>query len=316
MKRYIIKRVLLALLITFFTSIFAFSLLHILPGDPARLALGFEASEEDVEALRHQLNLDKPLITQYSLWIKGLLSGNAGYSISFKMPINYMIHTYLPRTLAIGIPALILATPIGIIAGVTCSVKRGKLVDKILTVCNTTIMGMPVFWLSILAVFIFASKMKLLPTYGYVSPQEDFKGYMQHAILPVVCMSMGMMVTICRNTRTYMLDAINADYIRTAKANGLPPLSVILKHALKNALIPILTVVGMQVRTAIGGALIIERVFNIPGLGMLATDSVIARDYQVVMFCVMIMGVFTIVTNMIVDILYGIVDPRIKFESR
>lgn len=306
----------MAVLITFITSVFAFSLLHILPGDPARLALGYEASEEDVQALRIKFNLDKPVPVQYLLWIKGLLTGNAGYSIVFKMPINYMLRTYLPRTLSVGIPALILATPIGIIAGVLCAVKRGKWVDKLLTICNTTIMGMPVFWLSILVVYVFAFRMKLLPTYGYVAPDENLKEYIRHALLPIICTSMGMMVTICRNTRTYMLDAITSDYIRTAKANGLSSVSVVMKHALKNALIPILTIVGMQVRTAIGGALIIERVFNIQGLGMLATDSVIARDYQVVMFCVMIMAMFTIITNLVVDILYGIADPRIKFETR
>ncbi|MDO4833926.1 MAG: ABC transporter permease [Bacillota bacterium] len=316
MKRYVIKRILLALLITIITSIFAFSLLHILPGDPARLALGFEASEEDVQALREQLNLDKPIVTQYLLWVSGLLTGQAGYSIVFKMPINYMLHTYLPRTLAIGIPALIIAAPIGVVIGVVCAVRRGRLVDKVLTVFNTTIMGMPVFWLGILAVFWFGAKLKLLPVQGYVAPTEDFHEYLRHAILPIICMALGMITTICRNTRTYVIDAINADYIRTARANGLSELSIIFKHALKNALIPILTVIGMQVRTAIGGALIIERIFNIPGLGMLATDSVIARDYQVVMLCVLVMALFTIVANMVVDILYGFVDPRIKYSSR
>lgn len=314
MTTFIIRRILIAIFVIFCVSVFSFSLLHMMPGDPARLALGAEASEEDVQALREEMNLDKPILTQYLLWVDGVFHWEFGRSIIYKMTINELMSIRLPRTFSIGAPAFCIAIPCGLVLGVACAVFRGKMFDKIATFCSTIIMGMPAFWLSILICFTFAVWLKILPLQGYKAPSEGFGLYVSHAIGPVLAMSLGMITGTSRNTRTYLLNSLNEDFVRTARANGLPERSVIFKHALKNALIPIITVMGMQVRVLIGGSILVERVFNIPGIGTLMSSSVSSRDYLVVMANTLMISLFTVVANLIVDILYGVVDPRIRLS--
>lgn len=316
MSAFIVKRIFISIFVIFAVSIFSFMILQIMPGDPARLALGYEASEEDVQALREKLNLDKPIITQYVLWIKGVVQGDFGQSVIYKQPINKMMAERVPRTLTLGIPALLVAAPLGIIVGVISAVRRGKALDQILTFLTTVAMGMPIFWTGILSVFIFSVELKLLPLQGYVSPTEDFGQYVTKAILPVFCMALPMIAGIARQTRTNMLDSINQDYIRTARANGLSERSVVFRHALKNAMIPIITVIGMQIRIVVGGSLLVEKVFNVAGLGSILTSSINSRDYIVVMVGVLIISLITVVVNLIVDILYGVIDPRIRLSRR
>lgn len=316
MSRYILKRIFISIFIVFVVSVFSFSLLQFLPGDPARLALGYEASEDDVRALREEMNLDKPVLTQYILWINDLFHGDLGESVVYKRSINEIMSERLPRTVGIGIPALLLSVPAGVLIGIICAVKRGKIIDQFLTFIMTVGMGMPVFWAGILGIYLFSMILKWLPIQGYVSPASDFGDYVWHAILPVCCMSLGMIASIARQTRTNMLDSINQDYIRTARANGLSEKSVIYKHALKNALIPVVTIVGMQVRIVIGGSLLIEQVFNVSGLGTLLTTAINNRDYLIVQNTTLIIALFTVGANLVVDILYGFIDPRIRLSRR
>lgn len=316
MTTYIIRRILISLLVVFLVSVFSFSLLQIMPGDPARLALGYEASEEDVQALREEMNLDKPILTQYFLWLKNLFQGDLGDSVIYKRPVRDMIAERLPRTVSLGVFALIVGIPLGIICGVVCAVKRGTLADQGITFAMTMIMGMPVFWIGILSILVFAVWLRILPIQGYTPPTQDFGDFIYHAILPVLAMSLGMSASLTRQTRTNVLDSINQDYIRTARANGLSEGSVVYKHALKNALIPVITIVGMQVRVVIGGSLLVEQLFNIPGLGTLLTTALNNRDYMIVQNCTLLISLFTVAANLVVDIAYGFVDPRIRLKRR
>ncbi len=316
MTTYIIRRVLVSILVVFIVSVFSFSLMHLMPGDPARLALGYEASEEDVQALRVTYNLDKPVLQQYVIWVRNLFKGELGDSVIHKRPVADMIRERLPRTFNIGVCALIVGVPIGILFGILCAVKRGKFADQIITFFMTVIMGMPVFWLGILLILVFAVKMKVLPIQGYTPPSTNFAEFLYKATLPTIAMSLGMSAGLCRQTRTNMLDSINQDYIRTARANGLSEGSVVYKHALKNALIPVITIVGMQVRVVIGGSLLVEQLFNIPGLGTLLTTALNNRDYMIVQTCTLLISLFTVGANLLVDIAYGIVDPRIRKQRR
>lgn len=316
MTTYIIRRILISLLVVFLVSVFSFSLLQIMPGDPARLALGYEASEEDVQTLREQMNLDKPILVQYGLWVKNLFKGDLGDSVIYKRPVSDMIAERLPRTVNIGVCALIVGIPLGILFGILCAIKRGKVVDQVITFLMTVFMGMPVFWMGILGILVFSIWMRVLPIQGYTPPTKDFGDFIYHAILPVMCMSLGMSAGLSRQTRTNILDSITQDYIRTARANGLSEGSVVYKHALKNALIPVITIVGMQVRIVVGGSMLVEQLFNIPGLGTLLTTALNNRDYLIVQNCTLLISLFTVAANLLVDIAYGFVDPRIRLSRR
>ena len=316
MGKFIIKRVLISIVVVFLVSVFAFSLMHILPGDPARLSLGEEASQEDVDALREELNLNKPVLEQYFIWISGIFRGDFGQSIQYHRPVLDIMQERLPRTVAIGLPTLVISTIIGIAFGIISAIRRGKFIDQVITFLATIGMGTPVFWIGILGIYLFAMRLGILPIQGFTSPTEDFAKYVHQAILPVFCLSTHQVASVSRQTRTNMLDVINQDYIRTAKANGIRPSSIVFKHALRNALIPIVTVIAMQVRMVIGGSLIVEQVFNIAGIGQLLQTAVGNRDYLIVQGAVLAISLVTVGCNLLVDILYGVVDPRIRKTQR
>lgn len=316
MGKFIIKRVLISIVVVFLVSVFAFSLMHILPGDPARLSLGEEASQEDVDALREELNLNKPVLEQYFIWISGIFRSDFGQSIQYHRPVLDIMQERLPRTVAIGLPTLVISTIIGIAFGIISAIRRGKFIDQVITFLATIGMGTPVFWIGILGIYLFAMRLGILPIQGFTSPTEDFAKYVHQAILPVFCLSTHQVASVSRQTRTNMLDVINQDYIRTAKANGIRPSSIVFKHALRNALIPIVTVIAMQVRMVIGGSLIVEQVFNIAGIGQLLQTAVGNRDYLIVQGAVLVISLVTVGCNLLVDILYGVVDPRIRKTQR
>ena len=300
MVKFILKRLGVSVIIVFMVSLFAFSLMHILPGDPARIALGVEASQEDVDALRAELNLDKPLVTQYVLWIKGIVKGDYGDSIIYNRPVGDMLIEKLPRTVSLGIPSLILSSLIGIS------------LDQVITFLSTLGAGTPVFWIGIIAMYFFGVELRILPIQGWVNPMEDFGGYVLSAILPVFCLSLQLTASIARQTRSNMLEVVNQDYIRTARANGISEKSVIFRHALKNTLIPIVTIIALQVRRVIGGSLMVEQVFNIPGVGLMVKEGIMNRDYLVVQSSVLIICLVTVLCNLLVDILYGFINPQIR----
>jgi peptide/nickel transport system permease protein len=313
---FIIKRVLISLLVVFIVSIFVFSIMHILPGEPVRLAMGYEAAEEDVQRVREELNLTKPLVEQYYLWIKGLFQGNFGLSIVFHRTVADLLKERLPRTVTLGILAMILAVVVGVGSGIISALRRGKWLDQAITLISTLGIGTPQFWLGIVGIYIFSIGLKLLPMQGYTAPTVDFPMFLKKAIMPVFCLSVVMFASLARQTRSNMLEVINQEYIRTARANGIPERRVIFRHALKNALIPVVTVIGMQVRVVVGGSLLVEQVFNVPGIGTMLTSAISNRDYFVVQSCVLIISLFTVAANLIVDILYGVIDPRVRESMR
>lgn len=286
--------------------------MHLLPGDPVRIVLGDEASVEDMNALRERLHLNDPLVVQYLKWISGLFTGDYGTSITYMRPVKQIIDERLPKTIAIGLPALIIASIVGIAFGTLSAVKRGTKLDNILTILSTLGLGTPTFWVGILLIYLFAVKLRILPMKGFKGLDEGVFAYMRYAIMPVVCLSLNMVAGVTRQTRTNMLDVINQDYIRTAKANGISPKKVVFKHALKNALIPVITQIALQVRVVIGGSVVVEQIFNINGIGMLLREAVFNRDYMVVQTSVLFISLVTVFCNLFVDIIYGIVNPQIR----
>lgn len=316
MLKYIAKRLAISILIVFIVTVFSFSIIHILPGDPARIALGEEADQAAVDALRAKMHLDKPIVEQYILWINDLLHGNFGDSIVEHRPVADIISERLPKTISLGIPALIFSVSIGLCAGIVSAIKRGKLADQIVTFFTTLGVGTPIFWVGILGILIFGLKLKILPIQGYTLPSVDFEQYVRKAIMPVFCLAVPLIASVARHTRANLLEVINQDYVRTARANGIPERTVIFQHSLKNALIPVITMIALQVRVVLGGSVIVEQVFNISGIGLLLKTAVGNRDYLIIQGCVLILSMITVGCNLIVDILYGFVDPKIRESWR
>ena len=307
---FIVEKVLLSIVTVFAISIFAFLIMQMTPGDPVRAMLGAEADEAIVEATRTELNLDKPLVVQYTLWLKHALRGDFGTSLVLNQDIGEILATRIPVTLSLTIPALIISLILGILIGVLCAVHRGSALDQIMTVLMTTMNGIPVFWIGIMMMYFFGVKLGWLPLMGYTSPFEDFGQYVAKAVMPVTIMAFGPLSSIARQVRTNMLEVINQDYIRTARANGLSENSVKYKHALKNSLIPVITLIALQVRSLVGGSLLGEQVFSIAGMGRLIMVSVMNKDYLVVQA-----SLFVVACNLILDISYGLVDPRIRLTG-
>ena len=316
MGKFVIKRLGISLVVILLISIFSFSLVHMLPGDPAVLALGSEASETDVENFREKYNLNKPVVEQYLLWMKGMLHGDLGDSIAYSRPVLSCLAERLPRTVSIGLPALIISSILGILAGIISAIHRGKSIDNLITFISTVGLGAPQFWLGIVGIWFFGMKLGWLPLSGYVAPSEDFGQYIYYGIMPILILSFSLLASVARQTRSNMLEVVDQDYIRTARADGLAERSVIYKHALKNALIPVITTIGMQVRVVVGGSLMVEQVFNIAGIGTLLVSAVNGRDYMVVQGCVFMISLVTVAVNFLIDLLYGVVDPRIRKSWR
>lgn len=316
MLKYIAKRLAISILIVFIVTVFSFSIIHILPGDTARIALGEEADQAAVDALRAKMHLDRPIVEQYILWINDLLHGNFGDSIVEHRPVADIISERLPKTISLGIPALIFSVSIGLCAGIVSAIKRGKLADQIVTFFTTLGVGTPIFWVGILGILIFGLKLKILPIQGYTLPSVDFEQYVRKAIMPVFCVAVPLIASVARHTRANLLEVINQDYVRTARANGIPERTVIFQHSLKNALIPVITMIALQVRVVLGGSVIVEQVFNISGIGLLLKTAVGNRDYLIIQGCVLILSMITVGCNLIVDILYGFVDPKIRESWR
>lgn len=315
MTSYIIKRVLAAILVIFIVSIFVFSIIHLLPGDPVVMALGLETPQEDIDRIREEKHLNDPLPQQYFTWVTEMFQGNFGESLIEFRPVTEIFRDRLPRTLAIGIPAFIIGVLLGVLIGIISAVRRGKFIDQFLTLLTTLGIGTPQFWIGMILLYIFAIKLRWFPMRNIVMPSESIVGYLRSAFLPILCSSIQMIGSVSRQTRSNMLEVISQDYIRTARANGIAEKKVIYMHALKNALIPVVTVVGMNLRNIIAGAVLIENIFSITGIGTTMTNAINNRDYWVLQGCVLLVSFIAVFGNLIVDILYGYIDPRIR-EAR
>jgi peptide/nickel transport system permease protein len=318
MTTYIIRRLILAAIVLFLVSIFVFLAMRLLPGDPVLMYMSAssvqEVTEEQLNLVRHQYGLDKTLPQQYLDWITGVFRGDLGTSILNRSPVMQEILRRLPITVHLGILAFIIATIVGIPAGVLCAVRRGGWLDNLVTTLANIGITVPVFWLGILLIYVFALYFKWLPVMGYTSPFENFWLSTKQLIMPVFCLAVGPIAGNARQARSSMLEVIRKDYIRTAWSKGLRERAIILKHALKNGLMPVVTLSGMGVGTILGGAVLIEQVFNIPGIGRLTVTSVMNQDYPYVQAIALIMAISIVFSNLLVDISYGWLDPRVHYD--
>jgi peptide/nickel transport system permease protein len=317
MTHFIIRRLIQAAFILIIVSLLVFLMLHLLPGDPILIFISAgqlkNTSLEEIEILRHQFGLDRPLMVQYFSWIGGIFSGDFGISITTREPVVHEIVRRVPITAQLSIVALVISTIIGIPAGVICAIRRGKWLDTLITIIANIGITIPVFWLGIMLIYLFSLNLGWLPVQGYTSPFVDFSKSFRQAIMPVFCLSLFSISSVARQTRSSMLEVMKQDYIRTAWSKGISERWIVMRHALKNGLIPIVTLLGMSFSFIIGGDVLVENVFNIPGVGRLVVNAVFVQDYPVVQGFVLIVASIVLVTNLIVDISYAWLDPRIRF---
>jgi peptide/nickel transport system permease protein len=313
---YIIRRLLIGLVVVWVVTMFIFFVMRLLPGDPIILYVGAGTAytEEQLAELRHLYHLDQPLITQYGIWIGNLLRGEMGSSIITGQPISTIIAQRFPITLNLAALAFIISSIVGIAFGSICALNRGKWADTLFSVIANLGITLPIFWVGIVLIYFLALKLDLLPVYGYTSPFTDFSLHIRMLVLPVFCLSVFPIASLTRQTRSSMLEVIRQDYIRTARAKGLAERIVITRHMIKNALIPVVTQLGLQAPFMIGGSVLVETVFSIPGVGRMMVDAVMSSDYQVVQSGVVIIALAIVVVNISVDILYAWLDPRIRFH--
>jgi len=318
MGAYIIRRLIQAVFVLLLLTFIVYGVMQLVPGDPLLMYLGatdIEAlSPEALEQARHELGLDKNLVVQYFTWLGDILQGDFGKSFHFKEPVLQLISQRLPITIHLGVFAFIFSSIIGIGLGIIAAVRRGRWADMVATLAANTAITIPIFWLSIILILILGKYLDLLPIAGYTSPFDDFWLSTQKLVMPVICLMIYSMGANARLTRTSMLEVVRQDYVRTAWSKGLRERAIIAKHALKNSLIPVVTVMGLQVRFIFGGAVLIEQVFAIPGMGRLLVDATFGKDYLLVQGSVLVIGIIVVLTNLIVDISYGWLDPRVRYE--
>lgn len=314
MGTYILRRLLLTLVVLFFVTLIVFMIIQLLPGDPAQIMLGTDATPEEIEALREEMGLNDPLIVQYFRWLGKAITGDLGTSLFYNQEVLKMIGDRLPITLTIGILAILVTVLLGIPLGVLAAVKRGSKIDSAIVVLANIGVATPNFWLAVVGVYIFSISLGWLPVTGFVSPFEDPVLSFKHLIMPVLILGTSSMASIVRQTRSAMLEVIRQDYIRTARSKGLKEGTIIFRHALRNALIPVVTLLGLSLGNVVGGTVIIETVFNIPGMGRFLVTSIFQKDYIVVQGCVLIIAASVAFFNLVVDVVYSVIDPRIRYD--
>jgi peptide/nickel transport system permease protein len=273
---------------------------------------GEEKDPEVIEQIRKQYRLDQPIPVQYVYWLKGVLTGNLGESMRLKASVSDLVLAKLPVTLQLASMAMIIALLIGVTAGVVSAVKRGSKLDYIVNVIGLIGISTPNFWLGIMLIFLFAVNLGWLPASGYVSPFEDFWGSMKTTILPAFVLGNAIAGVLMRHTRSAMLQALDSDYVRTARAKGLLETKVVIKHAMRNALTPVITLGALEFGTLLSGAVLTEQIFTIPGFGKLIVDSVFNRDYAVVQGVVLVTATTYVLLNLLADIGYVLVNPRLR----
>ena len=296
----------------FFVSVIIFSLQQLLPGDPALVMAGEERDPEVIEQIRRQYRLDRPVPVQYVYWVKGVLSGDLGESMRIKVKVLDLVLEKLPVTIQLACMAMVIALSIGITAGVVAAVLKDSVWDYAANVFALWGRSTPTFWLGIMLIFLFSVELGWLPASGYVRPSEDFWGSIASTIMPAFVLGNVGAAVLMRHTRGAMLDALQSDYVRTARAKGLFERVVVLKHAMRNALTPVITLGALELGELLSGAVLTEQIFSIPGFGKLIVDSVFNRDYAVVQGVVLVTATVYITLNLIADVAYVLVNPRLR----
>jgi peptide/nickel transport system permease protein len=309
--RYIARRLMLTIPVMLLVSVIVFTLINLIPGDPALLFAGNEAGKDVVEALRKQMGLDKPLVVRYLIWLGRLLHGDLGKSVRDGRPVLATLLLKLPVTIELAIVALTVAWTIAVPAGVLAAWKRRSAVDYAATTVALAGISIPNFWLGIMLIYLFAVNLRWLPPSGYIEPWIDPLRSLTLMIMPATVLGTALAALVMRLLRSSMLEVLGSEFIRTAQAKGLSDKVVIVKHALKNAMIPVATVMGLQLGGLLGGAVITEQIFAVPGIGRLAIESILTRDYPMVQGVVLCSATAIVFVNFSVDILYSVLDPRI-----
>lgn len=312
MRRFIIKRILSVIPVLFIVSVVIFSLIHLVPGDPATAMLGDLATEEDIAALRVRMGLDKPLIEQYLVWIGNMFHGDFGMSVANNETVASMISSHIKPTVSFAIYSLTIAAFIAIPLGMIAARKKGSAVDHAVTVISLAGISLPSFLLGLFLMLLFAVRLRLFPVSGYKDISEGLLPHIRSLTLPAVALGFMNAALMMRMTRASMLEVLGSDYIRMAKAKGVKDFYLVAKHAFKNTLVTLITVFGQSIVQALSGAAVVESLFAIPGLGQLMVNSIGRRDYYVIQAIVLLIAVFNVLINMIIDILYGCVDPRVR----
>lgn len=318
MGAFVLRRLLQGIIVIILVSIATFLVMRVVPGDPINIYIHEKKlsgiTEEEKEALRVQLGLNKPLVVQYYDWVNGVFHGDLGNSWFQNQSVSNLIKERLPVTAYLGILAFLLGIILGPALGTICAIRRGTWLDTVVTVLANVGITTPTFWFGILLVYLFSLKLHWLPVFGYTSPLDDFWMSIKQAIMPVICLALPAVSGLTRQTRSSVLEVFHQDYVRTAWSKGLTERVIVMQHVLRNAFIPIITMVGMQLAMILGGSVLIESVFNIPGMGRLLVNAVFTKDYQIVQSGALIMACIVVVVNLLVDISYGWFDPRIRMS--
>ena len=313
MRAYLLTRLLLTLPVLVGVSLVSFTILHVTGGDPARIMLGQEARPEDVSALRRTLGLDAPILVQYGWFVGRALRGDLGQSLTYRQPVRQMIGQRLPTTLMLTGVALALSVAAALPLGVAAALRRGTGVDAAAMFVALLGVSAPTFWVALMLIFCFAYKLRWLPAAGLPGPSTGGAAVLAHLLLPGSTLALASAALIARMMRSNLLEVLHRDFMRTARSKGLAPRQVLVRHAVRNALIPTVTVVGLQLGTLLGGAVVTETVFALPGVGRLAVDAIQARDFPVVQGVVLVVAVAVTGANLLVDLAYGLLDPRISY---
>ena len=316
MGAYVIRRLLLLVPVALLVSFITFMLIHLVPGDPARVLLGEDSTPEALKALRQQLGLNRPLYEQYALWLTQAVRGNLGESIQLHQPVLQAILQRLPVTLELGVAALLFSLVLAVPLGMTAATRRGSRLDWLLNVSSLLGTTIPPFVLGLLLILVFGVILRMFPPGGYVPFTEDPLENLRDLILPMIALGSGSVAVNFRQVRASMLDVLGQDYIRTARAKGLREPRINYRHALPNALLPLLTLVGLQAGAILAGAVVIETIFLWPGVGQLAVTSILSKDYPVVQGVVLLSALSYILINLFVDLSYTFVDPRITYGAQ
>ena len=314
MKKYIIKRILSIIPVLFVVSIVIFALIHLTPGDPAATILGAEASQEDIEALRDRMGLNDPLVIQYFRWLGNIFRGDLGTSTSNNTPVAQMLKNYFAPTLNLAVFALLISMLTAIPLGMIAARKRGTIIDQSISVLALCGISVPSFLLGLGMMMLFSVKLNWLPVAGYEGWSSGIWPHIRSLIMPGIALGFMYSASMMRMTRASMLDVLNSDYIKMAKAKGVKEKAIVGKHAFKNTLVTMVTVVGQNFIGALSGAAVVETVFSIPGMGSLMVTSIGRRDYEVIQAIVLFIACLNVFINLITDIAYCFVDPRIRVE--
>ncbi len=313
MFRYWCRRVISTIPVILLLTVMVFALLHLIPGDPVEMMLGIQADPQTVANLRNELGLDRPIYEQYLMWASRVLQGDLGRSLRTHEPVFDAILTRLPVTLELAILSLLISLAIGLPAGIISATQRNSHLDVISTTVALLGVSLPSFFLGILLIFIFALQLRWLAPSGFVPLGTSWTENLKTLIMPSVTLGMAMAGTVARFTRSSMLEVLNQEYIRTARAKGLRESKIIRVHALKNAMIPVITIVGLETGTLLGGTVLVETIFALPGVGRLIINNIFARDFPIVQGAILFLALVRLSTNLVVDLLYAYLDPRIRY---